>query len=338
MAGKRSDSKYLRIASMLRQRISAGEITGGLPGVRQLANEYGVNFMTVNKAIKELEDEGLVERIARKGTFVSHHRSVALYFNDPNPQILMAPVYTKLIFYMQKVFSQHQCSMFFVNSTSELTVNDAMLANKVDGIALLINEDFSLPEAYSKIPCVRIMGALGDKPPQWDHITYDSHGVGQVAAEHLIKRNHKNLAYIGSRKGRLFSVWADAFSNTAKSLGGNVFFAAESQGQELSVPEQLKMALAQPVRPTGIFCTTDGYAAQAYNILLENGVKPGEDIEVVGCNDDSCFLNIMTPRPATVDLCVKEIAAEGAGRLIKRILAPDRERCIKIFQPKIITA
>ena len=41
-------NKYNRIAEQLRKRIESGELSGTLPGVKQLALDYDVNFMSVN--------------------------------------------------------------------------------------------------------------------------------------------------------------------------------------------------------------------------------------------------------------------------------------------------
>ena len=61
----------------LKQRITycilSGQVKSGeqLPTVRELAIELDVNYHTVNKVYRELEDIGLVEVISGKGTFVT---------------------------------------------------------------------------------------------------------------------------------------------------------------------------------------------------------------------------------------------------------------------------
>ena len=59
------------VADDLRRRIAAGEWQPGqqLPTNRALAGEYATTPRTVSKALRTLEDEGLVEIAPNWGTF-----------------------------------------------------------------------------------------------------------------------------------------------------------------------------------------------------------------------------------------------------------------------------
>ena len=64
-------SEQIRLG--IRQAIATGELKPGdpLPVVRQLANDLDINFNTVARAYKELEQEGLVRSIRGRGTVVT---------------------------------------------------------------------------------------------------------------------------------------------------------------------------------------------------------------------------------------------------------------------------
>ncbi|GAA3038695.1 GntR family transcriptional regulator [Actinokineospora globicatena] len=68
--------KYVSIQDDLVRRIAAAEFRAGrpLPPQRELSEEYGVSLMTLRQALRALEDEGVVEQVAGKGTFVRAHR------------------------------------------------------------------------------------------------------------------------------------------------------------------------------------------------------------------------------------------------------------------------
>lgn len=74
MAGARSvrTPKYRMIQEELTSRIRSGEYRPGdaLPPQRELAESLGVTLMTLRQALRELEDEGLVEQQPGRGTFV----------------------------------------------------------------------------------------------------------------------------------------------------------------------------------------------------------------------------------------------------------------------------
>lgn len=64
---------YHQLADRIREQIKIQAYKQGdkLPSERQLAKDYNVSVITSRKALAELEDEGLIERIQGKGTFVA---------------------------------------------------------------------------------------------------------------------------------------------------------------------------------------------------------------------------------------------------------------------------
>ncbi|WP_262360947.1 GntR family transcriptional regulator [Gorillibacterium timonense] len=63
---------YLQLRNQIVLGIGAGELGEGerLPTVRQLAEDLGINPMTVNKAYAELKQEGFIEIDRRRGAVV----------------------------------------------------------------------------------------------------------------------------------------------------------------------------------------------------------------------------------------------------------------------------
>ena len=63
--------KYQRLRERLREAIDRGELSGHLPGERELARRYGANAKTLNKALNDLATEGLLVRHVGRGTCVA---------------------------------------------------------------------------------------------------------------------------------------------------------------------------------------------------------------------------------------------------------------------------
>ncbi|MBW3082871.1 GntR family transcriptional regulator [Bifidobacterium phasiani] len=63
---------YEQIKDQIRAAVLSGELAAGeaLPSLRKLAKELRVSVLTVTRAYNELADEGIVENIQGKGTFV----------------------------------------------------------------------------------------------------------------------------------------------------------------------------------------------------------------------------------------------------------------------------
>jgi GntR family transcriptional regulator len=67
---------YLQIAEGLLERIEAGELAPGtrLPAERELAGQLGVNRLTIRRALRVLEGQGLISRKPGRGTHVAQPR------------------------------------------------------------------------------------------------------------------------------------------------------------------------------------------------------------------------------------------------------------------------
>lgn len=63
---------HAEVAGVLRHQILSGELSAGtrLPALSALTEDLGVSRMTVVQAMNSLEDEGLIEKHAGRGTFV----------------------------------------------------------------------------------------------------------------------------------------------------------------------------------------------------------------------------------------------------------------------------
>lgn len=86
-----SGSHHSRIIAALRQSILDGSLPPGrqLPRETELAGQYGVSRMTMNKALTQLTSEGFLVRRKRSGTFVAQPRGQAavMEINDIEQEV-----------------------------------------------------------------------------------------------------------------------------------------------------------------------------------------------------------------------------------------------------------
>ncbi|WP_028216490.1 histidine utilization repressor [Paraburkholderia oxyphila] len=73
---KKVDAPFQQIKALVRKRIQTGDWKIGerIPSELDLAAELGVARMTVNRALRELTDEGALQRILGVGTFVAEEK------------------------------------------------------------------------------------------------------------------------------------------------------------------------------------------------------------------------------------------------------------------------
>lgn len=62
--------KFQRLREKIRQAVASGELSGKLPGERELARRFHVNAKTLSKALTDLAAEGVLYRGIGRGTFV----------------------------------------------------------------------------------------------------------------------------------------------------------------------------------------------------------------------------------------------------------------------------
>lgn len=67
--------QYVRFADHIAALIAAGELRPGarLPAERELAEQYGVAYHTVRRAMVVLRERQLVQSVHGRGTFVVHN-------------------------------------------------------------------------------------------------------------------------------------------------------------------------------------------------------------------------------------------------------------------------
>ena len=70
---------YARVKQHLKEELAAGRFPPGalMPSETELVARFGVSRMTVNRALRELQAEGLVERVQGVGTFAAQLHRVA---------------------------------------------------------------------------------------------------------------------------------------------------------------------------------------------------------------------------------------------------------------------
>lgn len=84
--------RYQQLKDLIIERISSGDLRpqDRVPSENELVEAMNVSRMTANRALRELTDEGYVDRVAGRGTFVSDFRarSHVLEVHDIGDEIL----------------------------------------------------------------------------------------------------------------------------------------------------------------------------------------------------------------------------------------------------------
>jgi GntR family histidine utilization transcriptional repressor len=89
---ERPQAPYARVKRALKEALAAGQYPAGsqMPSEAELVARFGVSRMTVNRALRELQAEGLVERVQGVGTFAARlgRVSATLTLRDLHEEIV----------------------------------------------------------------------------------------------------------------------------------------------------------------------------------------------------------------------------------------------------------
>ena len=320
--------RYLQVKRHLKAEILANHLQGKIPSERELADQCGVSYLTVRRAVGELVEEGLLYRERGRGTFVSEmgrvsHRTYNIGFVITARQGVANAFYSWIFSGVEAECHKNKYSLFVATTADDLiplaTISDRQYSRKVDGIIAAHvdkkKEHDTLIRISRFVPVVLLSQLSGaDNIPSV--LVDDSQGACD-AVKHLTDLGHRRIAHItgpmdhhGSihRMDGYKKALADAgiaFDESLVCEGDFTFDSGYAGAARL---------LAGPDRPTAIFCANDGTAMGAMRWLHEQGLSIPGDVSVVGFDDlpmaSQCYPMLTTVRAPTQQI----------GRIAFRVL------------------
>lgn len=206
------DLKYERVAGDLRRAIEGGAFLPGeqLPIELELAEQFGVNRVTVRRALAVLTDAGLVRRERGKGTFVAKDalRALllpALYVGDTESHL-----HRDLFLSVSGECRDRDTALLVFDAMDRgqrAAQRGARLRALADRAGAVIMDMDSVDETCEAVlrgrHCVRIYHSAPADPAQPGfQIQLDENGAAEAAVYHLVARGHRRIAFIGVHPDR----------------------------------------------------------------------------------------------------------------------------------------
>lgn len=304
------------IEKYLVSKIEDGTFAEGMkiPSEYELADQFGINKITANKAVSQLVARGLLERRrGQAGTVVCHAK---------------VPVGKRLVYRM---------SLLSGYTYSSKLLRGAMMASRVRGYSLIYSEIVAREDSAQWHECVEsgaagVLGTCCDLPPHGyelpvvyvgnypkgenlNYCTCDNYDGAMQLADFLYQRGYKKPVMLtppvieGHIQAR-HRAYLERFPELAKrTIYINHYdFKPENIYQELihSYPDA-----------TALICDSDATAFSMIQCLENKGVHVPENIAVTGfgCMQEYQSLRSIT----TVDQCPEEVGFRAAMMLIDLI-------------------
>lgn len=349
---------YRVIEQNLRKRVESHEWPPGamLPNRKVLAREYGVDTRTIQRAIKDLLDDGSLHAHTGSGTFVprsvdggpdenpqSSHKTIAIIAEQSfNP----VPSWAALISAIHQEIRKHTsaCRVITIN-TSDRTQDD-MIRQEQNALKMVQSDELAgvfLFHSGGKgtLPYIqRILDAktplvLIDRLPLehgCDFVGIDNRQASREAVEYLISIGHKRIAFIApdedvstieDRMDGYFSAFINeglAANDLVFSLCASRCFSAQGLKAELSrVVDEIK---SMPNPPTAILAVNDFLAEYLIVALEEKGIAVPGDISIMGFDDVERF-QPKKPRLTTIRQPFEAMGERAASMMWWRMSNPE---------------
>ena len=258
----------------------------------------------------------------------------------------LSPVLSSAVHGAEKALVERGLSMVQVYVQPGGPIPPILMRNGIDG-SLVIH---AMPESIEAILGQHARVTLmSDATSHSDHVFCDNDEIGRIAFDYLKDRGHKHLAFVTLHKEHLASIMRrESFCEAAQQsqLDVAVFEHPNKWGDVLlskpQIMESMCLSTAEQMlkmsdRPTGIFVTSDAFSSVLYPALKHVGIKPGRDVEVVSCNNETMLLAGLAPRPATIDIKAEYIGQRAVEQLCWRIENPDDPTTIEIkIKPELV--
>jgi LacI family transcriptional regulator len=170
------------------------------------------------------------------------------------------------------------------------------------------------------VPMVNISGRLDEL--QLPTVRLDDLAAGRMAAGHLLACGLRQFGYFGRTIGAIFARRGEGFARSIRQAGhpcsiylcpGGVI---SEQANHLEFRRLQKWLDALP-KPVGILSGTDWVAIDIYEACDRLRLQIGQQIAVVGIDNDDILCETQTPSLSSVDIKADRIGYEAATLLVR---------------------
>ena len=337
ISGLHQPPKYRQIVDELEAEISAGRFKAGtkLPSEASLVKRFDTSRITVTRALRELQNAGIIDRVAGSGSFVRllQARHDGLVFGLLIPDLGEVEVLDSICQGIANApGSDHALLWGHASRDVESKEHRALelcaqfIRRKVSGVFFAplefeVTADKTNRKIVSELQNANIPIVLLDRRTahrterlRLDMVGINNWQVGYVATEHLIKLGAKRIGFLGYHASTLTITGRMEGHQDALRDAGLPIESFENPGKANSPLE-------------AFVCVNDRVAAQFMQGLLNAGTKVPGDVRIVGI-DDASFATLLPVPLTTVRQPVREIGEAALGIMLERIdrpKAPARE-------------
>ena len=332
---------YRKIFELLRSDILTGRYQPGqkFPSEAALVKRFAASRITIGRAVRELQQQGLVDRIAGSGTYVSQpagNPTAPLLFGLVIPNLGETEIFEPICQGIaaspdssgHALMWPHADAAVSNREEQALQLCEQCISRSVSGVffaplelspqSASINRRVMKRLRESGIPVV-LLDRRPDESAHHDRcdlVGIDNHHAGYIATEHLLEAGALRTGFIGLQN--------QASTVEARILGYSDALRAHRQSFQcvlrLPVSSRLELPPAA-LECDAIVCANDRVAGYVMHALLKRGLRVPEDVRIAGI-DDVNYAALLPVPLTTVHQPCRDIGEAALRVMLERLAHP----------------
>jgi len=334
--------KYRQIYERLSRNILAGHYQPGqkLPSEAALVRRFGASRITVGRALRELQQRQLIDRIAGSGTYVRRAagaRREGLLFGLVIPNLGETEIFEPICqaIAASRAANNHALlwphANFAANKEREcVQLCEQCIRRKVAGVFFAPLELSAQSAAVNRrvmkllkeagIPVVLLDRRPDDSAAgeRCDFVGIDNYRAGYVATEHLLHLGASKLGFVAYEHQA--STVKERFRGYKDAIAVHAEDRCKAQVIHLAPASRVNVPSAA-LRCDAFVCANDRIAAGVMHQLLARGVRIPRDVRMVGI-DDVNYAALLPVPLTTIHQPCREIGEAALQLMLERLDRP----------------
>jgi len=312
--------------------------------LKEIAKEAGVSVMTVSNVVNgnltkvSKENAARIQKIIRDRKYVpnSPARSLAksnsniiaiILRGDQNENSLQSPHNATLIGTMiQKIQKLGYYTMVNIVQSPE-DISKSLRTWNVEGAIFLGMFDDEIERIYQVYDAPMVFIDSYSDLRRLSNIGIDDYKGGKLAAQHLLERGHRNIAFVGpptKHNGVIqhrFAGFCDGLKERGISLNPHLHFILESDVQPGAIIDTGKKIANMYGDVTAAFVTSDQIGSYLIRGLCVSQIRVPDDFSIVGF-DNLMISTQITPQLTTISQDLDQKASLSVEVLFRQLKTP----------------
>lgn len=354
IAYESGETLYQKVKQEILELLAELPLNSRIPTRNDMAERFAVARTTIDRAVSELIGEGYLYSKVGSGTYIVSHNPVTAPSSGTLSLwgILLPSVtdysFPELIRGTEDVCSEANVSLVLCNTDNSVAKQERyiekLLAIGVSGIIAVptIDDSFVAQKHFADLAANGmsiVFCTRGNESGRIPKIVTNDFCAADMAVTHIIDMGWKKPAFISKKYFQTVEQRYAGYLSSLSKYGIQAderFICLECDPDDGdTVYKRAAEMLAQPDRPDSFFCFNDETAIEVYRAIEDAGLRVGEDVGVVGC-DDTSICEELRPSLTSVHQPSYEIGRRAAKLVLQMSGGtPSIQRQVVILEPSL---